>query len=317
MSELNFKITGENEQLKNVINDTENRIRGLNKAAEESGQGMDSMIDGMVGKLKSLAAAYASFEGAKAFVNKMIEVRGQFQMLEVSFKTMLGSTEKANGLMSQLAKTAATTPFQLTDVAQGAKQLLAYGESADKVNEDLIRLGNIAAGLSIPLNDLTYLYGTTMTQGRLYTQDLNQFLGRGIPLADELAKQFGVTKDKVRSLVEDGKVGFPQVQKAIEDMTSSGGIFYNLMEEQSETIPGKISNIQDSFDAMLNDIGKQSEGFINDTLNVVSNAVEHYKEIGAAISDIVAVYGTYKAALVANSAITAVLRTGITSLTAM
>lgn len=162
-----------------------------------------------------LASAFAM----KELVSKISTVRGEFQQLEVAFKTMLGSAEQADALMQQLTRTAATTPFGLEDVAQGAKQLLAYGFEAEKVNETLIRLGDIAAGLSVPLGDLVYLYGTTMAQGRLYTQDLNQFTGRGIPMIAELAKQLGVAESKVKSLVEDGKVGFPEVQKAIESLT--------------------------------------------------------------------------------------------------
>ena len=154
--------------------------------------------------------------------------------------------------MQQLVHTAATTPFGLEDVAQGAKQLLAYGFEAEKVNETLIRLGDIAAGLSIPLNDLVYLYGTTMSQGRLYTQDLNQFTGRGIPMIAELAKQFGVAKSKVKELVEEGKVGFPEVQKVIESLTDEGGKFGGLMEAQSKTITGQISNIEDAVSMMFN-----------------------------------------------------------------
>ena len=128
---------------------------------------------------------------------------------------MLGSKSKADALMGQLIDTAAKTPFEMSEVAEASKMLLAYGMEGSKVNETLIRLGDIAAGLSMPLKDLAFLYGTTMVQGRLYTQDLNQFLGRGIPLADELAKQFGKNKSEVKKLVEEGKIGFPEVQKAI------------------------------------------------------------------------------------------------------
>ena len=97
---------------------------------------------------------------------------------------MLGSKEQAEKLMEQMIRTAATTPFSLQDVAGGAKQLLAYGIEAERVNETLIRLGDIAAGLSIPLGDLVYLYGTTRAQGRLYTEDFNQFTSRGIPMIE-------------------------------------------------------------------------------------------------------------------------------------
>ena len=99
--------------------------------------------------------------------------------------------------MAQMVETAAKTPFDLQGVTSGAKQLLAYGTSADKVNETLVRLGNIASGLSIPLGELVYLYGTSMSQGRLFTQDVNQFMGRGIPLVAELSKRTG--KNRIRN----------------------------------------------------------------------------------------------------------------------
>jgi tape measure domain-containing protein len=208
--------------------------------------------------------------------------------------------------MQQLIRTAATTPFDMTEVANGAKQLLAYGTAAEEVNDILVRLGDIAAGLSVPLGDLVYLYGTTMTQGRMFTQDLRQFMGRGIPLAEELAKQFGVTKDKVGELVTAGKVGAEEFKKAIMSMTDEGSKFGGLMEAQSKALSGQISNIEDGVEQMINDIGKQGEGLISDTLSVVSLAVENYRELGQAIGEIAVAYGAYRAALVAMAAVQAV-----------
>lgn len=245
-----------------------------------------------------LASAFA----LKELVSKIATVRGEYQQLDVAFKTMLGSAEQANTLMQQLTRTAATTPFGLEDVAQGAKQLLAYGLEAEKVNETLIRLGDIAAGLSVPLNDLVYLYGTTMAQGRLYTQDLNQFTGRGIPMISELAKQFGVAESKVKELVEAGKVGFPEVQKVIESLTDEGGKFGGLMEAQSKTITGQISNIEDNISMMMNELGQQSEGIINMTLSGVSDMTEHYERFGRMLSGLVGTYGVYKTAVMTVTA---------------
>ena len=245
-----------------------------------------------------LASAFAM----KELVSKIATVRGEFQQLEVAFKTMLGSAEQADALMQQLTQTAATTPFGLEDVAQGAKQLLAYGLEAEKVNETLIRLGDIAAGLSVPLNDLVYLYGTTMAQGRLYTQDLNQFTGRGIPMIGELAKQFGVAESKVKELVEAGKVGFPEVQKVIESLTDEGGKFGGLMEAQSKTITGQISNIEDAISMMFNELGQQSEGVINTTLSGISYVIEHYERFGRILLGLVATYGVYRTAVMTVAA---------------
>ena len=245
-----------------------------------------------------LASAFAM----KELVSKIATVRGEFQQLEVAFKTMLGSAEQADALMRQLTQTAATTPFGLEDVAQGAKQLLAYGLEAEKVNETLIRLGDIAAGLSVPLNDLVYLYGTTMAQGRLYTQDLNQFTGRGIPMIGELAKQFGVAESKVKELVEAGKVGFPEVQKVIESLTDEGGKFGGLMEAQSKTITGQISNIEDAISMMFNELGQQSEGVINTTLSGISYVIEHYERFGRILLGLVGTYGVYRTAVMTVAA---------------
>lgn len=235
-------------------------------------------------------------------VRQVGQVRGEFQKLEIAFSTMLQSESKATALMAQLTRTAATTPFGLQDVANGAKQLLAYGTEAEKVNETLIRLGDIAAGLSIPLGDLVYLYGTTQTQGRLFTQDLRQFQGRGIPLAEELAKQFKVTSAEVGKLVTAGKIGFPEVEKAIISMTSQGGKFGGLMEAQSKTINGLVSNLEDAFDVMFNEIGQKTEGAFVGTLQTAIQLVENYEKVLDILIPIASAYGTYKAAIIAVTA---------------
>lgn len=297
MAGLKFDITGDNGNMLSALQGVQNGVRQTQRVVEQSGQGIEQVFS----KVQSAAAAAAGAFSAKELVRNVLEVRGQFQQLEVAFTTMLGSADKANDLMSQLVRTAATTPFDLKSVSEGAKQLLAYGTQADEVNGTLIRLGDIAAGLSIPLNDLVYLYGTTMTQGRMFTQDLRQFQGRGIPIADELAKIFGVTKDKVGELVTAGKVGAAEVQQAIENMTNAGSRFGGLMEAQSHTITGQISNIEDAIDSMFNDIGKANEGVINDALGGVSYLVEHWKEIGQIILNVATAYGIAKAAVVAWS----------------
>ena len=305
MAGLHFDITGDNSNFLHKLEETRNGVHTTSKQIEESGMSIEQMF----GRMTSAAAAFGISLGAKQLISDITRVRGEFQQLEVAFNTMLGSKEQANTLMSQLVYTAAKTPFDLQGVANGAKQLLAYGTAAEDVNETLIRLGDIASGLSIPLNDLVWLYGTTMTQGRLFTQDLRQFMGRGIPLADELAKQFGVTKDKVGELVTAGKIGFPEVQKAIEAMTDKGGKFGGLMEEQSKTITGQISNIEDAISTMFNKIGKENESIINSGLSGVSYLVEHWEAVVTAIESAAVAYGTYKAAVMTAAALHGVEQT--------
>ena len=312
MAGLHFDITGDNSNFIRKLHECENGVRNTSKQIEQSGLSIEDLFN----RMTKAAAAFGAGFTAKELISNIAQVRGEFQQLEVAFKTMLGSEEKANALMQQLVKTAAATPFDLQGVANGAKQLLAYGENVENVNDDLIRFGNIAAGLSQPLGDIVYLYGTTMTQGRLYTQDLNQFTGRGIPMIRELAKQFNVAENKVKGLVEAGKVGFPEVQKVIMSLTNEGGMFYNLMQEQSKTITGQISNIEDAIATMFNEIGKANEGIINDALSGVSYLVENYEKVGRVLLEIVGTYGAYRTALMVTSSLQALQASGITALTA-
>ena len=245
--------------------------------------------------------AYLVGQGMMGLIQSIVQVRGQFQQLEIAFTTMLGSEQKASQLMNQMIQTAAKTPFDLAGVAGGAKQLLAYGESADKVNDTLVRLGNIASGLSIPLNDIVYLYGTTMVQGRLYAQDVRQFTGRGIPLVKELAKMYGVTAEEINNMVSAGKIGFPEVEKVLRSMTDQGGQFYNLMEKQSASLTGMLSNLSDAWDTMLNDIGKANQDTFAGAISSATYLVEHYQQILDILKAITVAYGSYKAAIVLNT----------------
>lgn len=296
---LSFEVKLMLDKLQADVKKANAELAKIGKTATDEGKKIDNAFSGIGKSVASIGAAFS----AQQLARQIIQVRGEFEKLEVSFNTMLRSEEKATALMNQLTKTAATTPFGLQDVAGGAKQLLAYGMEAEKINETLIRLGDIAAGLNIPLQDMTYLFGTTMVQGRMYTQDLNQFVGRGIPLIKEFANQFGVAESKVRDLVAEGKIGFPQLQKAIIAMTSEGGQFAGLMEAQSKTIAGQIANLQDSIDMMFNEIGQASEGIISGSIEVVASLVENYEQVGRVLLSLVGVYGVYKTAVIAMTAI--------------
>ncbi len=311
MAGIHFDITGENKNFIQALDGAEQGVKETSKVIEQEGGQIEKMFD----RLKVAAGGVLAGFTVKEFVQKVAEVRGEFQQLEVAFETMLGSAQKAQSMMADLTQLAATTPFDLQGVASGAKQLLAYGMEAENITDTLRRLGDVAAGLGIQLGDLTYLYGTTMAQGRLYTQDLNQFTGRGIPMIRELANQFGVAESKVKDLVTAGKVGFPEVQKVIESLTNEGGQFGGLMEAQSHTIVGQISNIEDSIDMMFNEIGQQNEGIINGTLSAVSSLVDNYERVGRAITGIIATYGTYKAAVMTVTAIESLRAAGIGALT--
>lgn len=297
---------GKFSEVNDKLRQTTTRFSEMKKAAADAGAAFvreGGMIDDALTKIAAGVAGAFAVDKIKDFVMEVVNVRGQFQQLEVAFKTMLGSGEKASKLMNQLVRTAATTPFDLQSVAQGAKQLLAYGIAAEDVNDTLIKLGDIAAGLSLPLGDLVYLYGTTVTQGRMFTQDMRQFMGRGIPMAEEIAKVMGVAEQEVAGLVTAGKVTADVFKKAIDGMAAEGGKFGGLMEAQSKTITGQISNIEDAVAMMFNKMGQQSEGVINTALSGVSYLVENYQEVGRQIGALVTAYGAYKAALITLTAV--------------
>ena len=291
MASIKFDITGDNTSVLKAFRGVQDGVTQTARVVEQQGQSIENVFN----RMKSAATvAFAGFT-AKEIVTTLATVRGDFQQFEIAFETMLGSTQKAKGMIADLANLAANTPFDMRGVVSGAKQLLAYGIEANKVTDTMRRLGDISAGLGLNLQDIAWLYGTTMTQGRLFSRDLYQFTGRGIPLTEELAKQFGVTKDKVTELVTAGKVGFPEVEKAINNMTNEGGKFGGLMEKQSHSITGQISNIQDTIEMAINDLGTQTEGVMNDALAVTSVAIDHWKEIGEAVLTAASAIGLYKA----------------------
>lgn len=298
MTRIKFDITGDNSDVLRAFRGVQDGVSQTARIVEQQGQSIDAVFN----KIKNTASvAFAGFT-AKEIVTTLATIRGEFQQSEIAFETMLGSATKAKAMINDLANLAATTPFDMSGVVSGAKQLLAYGIEADKITETMRRLGDVSAGLGLNLQDIAWLYGTTMTQGRLFSRDLYQFTGRGIPLSEELAKQFGVTKDKVSELVTAGKVGFPEVQKAIWSMTSEGGEFGGLMEKQSKSITGQIANIQDTIEMAINDLGTQTEGIMNSALSITSTVVDHWQEIGAAILSAASAIGLYKAMAVGMAA---------------
>lgn len=286
----------------NVSADAMNaRVKQLSDTTAAKAAEMDQSLLTFAKNGAAYITSYLVGQGMTNLLTSIVQVRGQFQQLEIAFETMLGSKSKAHELMQQMEETAAKTPFDLDGVANGAKQLLAYGESADKVNDTLVRLGNIASGLSLPLNDIVYLYGTTMVQGRLYAADVRQFTGRGIPLVKELAKMYGVTADEINNMVSAGKIGFPDVQKVLNKLTDEGGQFYNLMEKQSKSLTGMISNLGDTWDQVQDHLGEQNQDLFAGAINAAGYFLEHLEDILKMVKAVSIAYGSYRAALVLNT----------------
>lgn len=279
----------------------ERRIISVSDTAVQESARMEQSILNFAQNGARYIVSYLVGNGMMSLVNSIVQTRGQFQQLEIAFGTMLGNEQKAKALMDQMVDTAAKTPFDLMGVAGGAKQLLAYGTAADKVNDTLVRLGNIASGLSIPLQDIVYLYGTTMVQGRLYAQDVRQFTGRGIPLVKELAAMYGKTAEEINTMVSEGKIGFPEVEKVLNKLTNSGGQFFNLMEKQSSSLTGMIANLGDAWDSALNKLGEDNQDLFASGISGATYLVENFDEILRIVKAITIAYGSYKAAIVLNT----------------
>lgn len=298
---LGFKSTLDIDDFSVSAQAMEKQIRHVSTTTQAEAADMENSLLQFAQRGAAYLTTFLVGQGFAGVLQSIATTRGQFQQLEIAFETMLGSGTKAQALMNQMVETAAKTPFDLMGVAGGAKQLMAYGLAADKVNDTLIKLGNIASGLSIPLNDIVYLYGTTMVQGRLYTQDVRQFTGRGIPLVRELADMYGVTAEKINEMVTAGKIGFADVEKVLNKLTGAGGQFYNLMAKQSASLTGMISNLEDAWDSMLNEIGKQNQDLFAGAIGMASTLVENYDEIIRILKAVAIGYGSVKAGIVANT----------------
>lgn len=287
----------------NMLTDSMSQMIERMKSAPTAGEGMTSLFQRVTGDAHMLSATLLGGLGFEQLAGSIFNTRSQFQQLEISFNTMLGSADKSKQLMDELIQTAAHTPFDMSSITGGAKQLLAYGTEAKDVNKTLVQLGDIASGLNIPLGDLVYLYGTTVSQGRMFTMDLRQFMGRGVPLAEELGKILHQNTTEVQESVSKGKVTSDIFKEAIANMTQAGGRFGGLMEQQSKTLEGQWSNIGDSIHQAFNEIGKKSEGVFSSGLSIISAMVENWQEVIKVIGVATIAVGSYRASLMAAASI--------------
>ena len=303
MPGIKFDTIVETAKVVSGFRDIQNAIHQTAEKAEKEGKSIDDVISNIQ---NSLNIAIGGWSIGK-FVNQMMQVRGQYQQTVMAFKTMLQSEEKADALMKQLIRTAAVTPFGVEDVTEGAKQLLAFNVAAEDVNKTLIGLGDVAAGMGINLKDLVMLYGTTIAKGKMDTMDLYQFLNRGIPIADEIAKVMGLDVTnaikEVQNQIKAGKVTSDIFIQAMQSMTAEGSKFGGLMEAQSKTITGQISNIKDSIEQMFNELGKSQEGVINFGLGIIFDLADNWKSVGKAVMVAATAYGSYKAVLMTVNAL--------------
>ena len=290
---ISFAVSLSLEELEEAVRKGKGQIQSLANTAEKEG----NRIDELSKRIGRAAAGIFSIGMAQQFARQVVQTRGQIQQLEIAFRTLTKSQEKADELMNQLVDTAAKTPFDLMGIADSAKFLLGIRVPVEEVNDTLKMLGDIAAGVGAPLRDIAYLYGTTITKAHMDTMDLKQFTGRGIDLIGELSKQYGIATEQVQQYVAAGKVGAEDFKRAIKSIRET--TFNNLMEEQSKSLTGQIANLGDSIDMMMNEIGKKTQGIASGAISVAAKLVENYEKVGDAIYALITAYGMYKGAQLA------------------
>lgn len=310
LSELNRAKAALNEQRYSLgeLQDQQARnrleVRKLTREYKEFSNGTnnaDDVVKSLTDSLKRTVAEIGGLMAIKQFSSDVINATGKIQQLQVALSTILQNKSKADALLADISQFAVTTPFSIDEVATGAKQLLAYGSSADNVVEELSMLGDVASGLQIPLGQLIYLYGTLRTQGRAMTVDIRQFAGRGIPIYEQLAKVLGVTKNEVSGLVTEGKVGFKEVEQAFKNMTSEGGQFNNMLANSAGTWPQQIAAVEEKLFLKLNDFGNKYKEVFEFGIGTAENLVESLDDVLSVIGGLIAAYGTYKAALITTA----------------
>lgn len=295
MANLYFEAQLDAEQLKKELRETNKRLQQFAKNVQTQGGEIDSTFK----RIGAAMAGYFSITAAKGFLDQVIRVRGEFKQLDIALQTMLGNKEKADRLMADVVEMAAKTPFSLTELGQASKQLLAFQIPAEEITDTLKRLGDIAAGVSAPVGDIIRAFGQVKAKGRLQAEEINQFTERGIPLIAELAKELGVAEKQVLEMSSKGQIGFEELNTVIKNMTNEGGQFFNLMEKQSASLTGQLSNLGDAWERMLNEIGQKNEGILYSGISGLKTIVENYETVIDILKVIVASYGAYKAAVVA------------------
>lgn len=224
---------------------------GLQKAQNET-KSFARSVSEIVAGISLASIGGKAISGIREVTSSIVQLAAEAQTTAVQFKVLTGSAETAAQVMDNITKFAAATPFESMEIAQAAKQLIAFGGSAGTVIAELRMLGELSAGMNIPLNELAEIYGKARIQGRLFMEDINQLQGRGINVTEQLAKQFG----NVREAVEKGQVNFEHLHNALINMTSEGGRFSGMMTEMSQTFSGQMSTLMDNIKSFGRELGQ-------------------------------------------------------------
>ena len=268
------RILLENQQFRTQIADCRREIRDLRSGARSSSISIDGLRGSLIGMASKVAAPLAIATAVKEIGTKAIEARGKIEALEVSFSTLLRSTEKANQLVSQLKDYGNVTPYDTEGLSKAAQTMLSFGISYEKVMPTLKQLGDVAMGSQDKLSRLTLAFSQMSAAGRVTKEDLNQMVDAGFNPLQVISQQTGESIGTLFDKVSKGQVSVQQIANAFADATKEGGQFHNMALNMSDTVEGKMSTMQDAIDGAYQSIGKFIEPVVKSGIDLLTDGVE-------------------------------------------
>ena len=266
---------------------------------KEMGDTTQSETEKMDASLKKIAAgvtAYFSIQKLAEFETKVISIRSEMESLHVSFKNLAGE-QMGNELFEQLKEYELRTPMIMNDLAQGAQTMLAFNIPVQDVMEHLKAIGDISMGDSEKFKSLTLAFSQMSATGKLMGQDLLQMINAGFNPLQVISEKTGKSIGELKDEMSKGAISTKMVQEAFHAAASEGGQFNGMLEQQSKTMKGALSNLEGAWQYMLNDIGEAQEGFIVDSIDAAQKLIANYKQVGQIIMGLITTYGTYRAAV--------------------
>lgn len=279
-------------------------IKQHSKVLKEAGVNAKSLgeqtsyIAGYLSRLAQRTAVVFSFGAAKSFVEQIAEVRGQFELSERSLEAILQNKPKADEIFNKTVELAVKSPFRIKDLVDYTRQLSAYRIESDKLYDTTKRLADVSAGLGVDMGRLILAYGQVKAAAYLRGSEVRQFTEAGINMYGDLQQYFkevkgeAYTTAQIVDMISKRKVTFEDVEAIFQRMTDKGGTFYNMQEIQAETLQGKISNLKDAFDVMLNDIGKANDGLFKGMISTATELLNHWeaiKNVGIALASVLSI----------------------------
>lgn len=292
---LAYAITLDTAQLEASAKKASNEFKSMGGNIENESRRIDSAMR----TIGTAAAAYFSVTALTNFARSVIQVRGEIESLEISFSTLLGSTDKAKELFGAIRDFEVKTPMTLEPLAKGAQTLLGFGVAAEKVMPILKQIGDISMGNADRFQSLVLAFAQASANGKLMGQDLLQMINAGFNPLNQMSKDTGKSIAELRDEMSKGAISAEDMERAFASATAEGGQFYGMLEKQSEGINGALSNLEGAWNSMLNEIGSSQQSVFVSGVNLLTNMVEHYDVFLNAILSVAAAYGTYKAALMA------------------